>query len=232
MSYWWNYNANQLHPTLCSIPFRKFTNINSIYQSYEPTIQMAIQLLRTEPVLDKLTTADNPQPKRSPLPSLGYALYWLTRMDTMKDTTEIKWQVNLLIQEQIQQHIISILNITWNTTQVNRQKLNEVMDALQKANDGMNILFNITDILMQCMRYHQIYTLCPHFIGLPQGLSHIHETSCHIQWIMWMQQWLIYYHQIHSLLRCIKAKLPSIIHLPMSLDNTLHFINIWRHMCW
>ena len=34
----------------------QFTNIDRVYQSYEPTIQSAIQILRTEPVLDKMTT--------------------------------------------------------------------------------------------------------------------------------------------------------------------------------
>ena len=52
----------------------EFTNIDSIYQLYKPTIQMAIQLLQTEPALDKLSTADNPQAKSSLLPFLGDAL--------------------------------------------------------------------------------------------------------------------------------------------------------------
>ena len=139
----------------------EFTYINSIYQLYEPTIQSAIQLLRTEPVLDKLTTADNPWPKMI-LPFLGDALQWLMGTTTIEDTTEIKWKVNLLIQEWKQQetivHIISILNITQYTIQVNKQKLNEVMDAPQKVNNNVNILFNFTNIQMQHLRYHQIYT--------------------------------------------------------------------------
>ena len=72
-------------------------------------------------------------------------------------------QVNSLIQEQTQKqetlvHIISTLNVTRYTTWVNRKKLNEVMDAVQKANEDMNILLNVTDVLMQHLRYHQIYT--------------------------------------------------------------------------
>ena len=38
----------------------EFTNIDSIYQSYKLTIKMAIQLLWTEPALNKLSTADSP----------------------------------------------------------------------------------------------------------------------------------------------------------------------------
>ena len=98
---------------------------------------MAIQLLWTEPDLDKLPIADSPWPQRSLLPFLRDVMQWLTRTATMKDTTEIKWQINLLMQEQTKQqeslvHIISILNGTWYATQVNRQKLNEAMDAPQR----------------------------------------------------------------------------------------------------
>ena len=112
----------------------EFTNIDSIYQSYIPTIQVAIQLLWTEPVLNKLSPADSPWPKGSLLPFLGDALQCLTWTATMKDMTEIKQQINLLMQKPTKEeetlvHIISILNVTWYTTQVNRQKLNEVMEA-------------------------------------------------------------------------------------------------------
>ena len=102
----------------------EFTSLNSIYQSYEPTMQTPIQLLRTEPFLDILTTNDNLQPKRSLLPFLRDKLQWLMGTATMKDKMEMKWQVNLLIQEQTQEesivHIISILNIRWYATKVNR----------------------------------------------------------------------------------------------------------------
>ena len=60
-------------------------------------------------------------------------------------------------QQETLVHVISILNSTRYATQLNRQKINEVMDALQKANQDMNILLNITDVLIQCLRYHQIY---------------------------------------------------------------------------
>ena len=48
---------------------------------------------------------------------------------------EIKQHVNQLIQEQMKQHetlvhVISILNITRYAAKVNRQKLNEIIDAL------------------------------------------------------------------------------------------------------
>ena len=143
MSYRWNYNANHSNPNfILNVLLGEFTNIDSIYQLYEPTIWTAIQLLRTDPVLGQLSTVDSPWPKRSLLPFFGDILQWITGTATMKDMTEIEWQINLLIQEQTQinlliqeqtqqqetlVHIISILNITWYTTQANRQKLHKVI---------------------------------------------------------------------------------------------------------
>ena len=66
------------------------------------------------------------------------------------------------------------------TTQVNRQKLNEVIDPLQKANEDMNILFFITDILMQHLRYHQIYTYaCTRLAYLGDCLTYMKQVTIH-----------------------------------------------------
>ena len=54
----------------------------------------AIQLLRNESVIDKSSTFDNPQPKRSLLCFVRDAQHWLTGMANTKDTTEIKQGVN------------------------------------------------------------------------------------------------------------------------------------------
>ena len=106
---------------------------------------MAIQLLQIELVLDELSPTESPWPKKSLLPFLADALQGLKETATKKDMTDIQWWINLLMQEETKQqetlvHIVSILNIAWYNTQVNRQKLNEVMDALQKVNKDVNIL--------------------------------------------------------------------------------------------
>ena len=85
---------------------------------------------------------------------MGDVLKWLTGTATTKDTWEIKQCVNQLIQEQTKQqetlvHVISILNVTRYAVQVNRQKLNEMIDALQRSNEDLNRLFNITEVLTQ-----------------------------------------------------------------------------------
>ena len=90
-------------------------------------IRSAAQLLKTD--------SENPQSKRSLLPFLGDALKWLTGTATMRDIWKIKQHVNQLIQAQTKQqetlvHAISILDIRKYATQVNRQKLNEIIDTL------------------------------------------------------------------------------------------------------
>ena len=195
----------------------------------------AIQLLQTEPVLNKLSPADSPWPKRSLLPFLGDTLQWLTGTATMKDMWEIKQKINQLKEEQTKQqetliHIISILNITWYTSKVNRQKLNEVMDALQKVNEDVNTLFNITDILTQCLRHQQIYTYAHTIVAYLrdtptymrqfaiQTMDVINAVMTNI-----LSANILPVEDLRNMLRYIKSLLPSIMHMPISLDDTLHF---------
>ena len=79
-----------------------------------------------------------------------------------RDTQKIKQCVNQLIQEQAKQqetlvHVISILNVTRYATQENKQNLNEIIDALQRSNEDLNKLNNITEVLTQHIRYQQMY---------------------------------------------------------------------------
>ena len=78
-------------------------NIYHIYHLYEPTIWTAVQLLRTEPVIDKINNLWKPMIQKEPTTFLGDALHWLLGMATMKDPMEIKPWVDSLIKEQIQQ---------------------------------------------------------------------------------------------------------------------------------
>ena len=76
--------------------------------------------------------------------------------------------------------VTSILNITQYVTQVNGQKLNEVMDALQKVNEDVNILFNITDVLTLCLIYYQIYTnACTILAYLRDCLTYMRQITTH-----------------------------------------------------
>ena len=143
--------ASQL---LVNALLNELVNIDNIYESYKPTIKSAVQVLET--------SSENTQSKTSLLPFLGDALKWLTGTDTIRDTHKIKQKGNKIIQIQNKQqktlvHFISFLNVTRYAAQVNRQKLIEIMDVLQRSNEDLDRLFNITETLIQCIRYQQMY---------------------------------------------------------------------------
>ena len=79
----------------------EFSNLNSIYTSYQPLIQAATQLLQREPSFDGISVSSKYM-KRSLLPFLGDALSWLTGTATTKDVNAIKSRVNQLISMQQQ----------------------------------------------------------------------------------------------------------------------------------
>ena len=102
----------------------ELTNLDSIYTSYKPLILIATQLLRREPTFNGVSHF-NKCTRRSLLPFLGDALSWLTGTATAKDVNSIKNRVNQLnatqhTQQEALVHIISVLNVTRYTTQVNR----------------------------------------------------------------------------------------------------------------
>ena len=157
----------------------------------------------------------------------------VNRAATMKDMRQIKQQKNQLMQELTKQqetsvHIISILNITWYATKVNWHTLNEVIDALKKANEDVNILFNITDILTQHLRYQQIHNYAHTILAyLRDCLMYIRQVATHI---MDYINAAMTKHVVTNILPAeelrnmyIKSQQPSIMHLPISLDDTLHF---------
>ena len=164
-------------------------------------------------------------------------------MATTNDTTEIKQWENSLIQKQTQQqetqvHVISILNITRYATQVNRQKIIVVMNTLQKANQDMNILLNVTDVLTQCLRFHQIYTyVCTIFAYLGNCLTYMKQVATHTMVYVdatatnILSPDILPDKEYKGMLRHIESQLPSIIHLLISSHNTLHLYRCLKPMC-
>ena len=53
-------------------------------------------------------------------------------------------------------HIILILNVTRYATQVNRQHINILMDAMEKMHQDIPTLYNITYSLYSSLNYQQI----------------------------------------------------------------------------
>ena len=111
-------------------------SLNGIHTSYQPLILAATQLLQKEPSFSRVPVSSKCM--RSLLPFLWDTLSWLTRTATTKDVNNIKTRINHLIttqynQQETQVHVISILNITRYTTQVNRQHINIVMNAAKRC---------------------------------------------------------------------------------------------------
>ena len=104
----------------------------------------------------------------------------------MRDTWQIKQHVNQLIQALTKQQetlvpIISILNITKYAAQVNEQKVKEIIDALQRSNEDLNGLFNITEVITQCIRYQQMYIyMCTILAYLRDDLTYMRQVSIHM----------------------------------------------------
>ena len=99
--------------------------------------------------------------------------------------------MNQLIQEQTKQqktllYVISILNFTRYVVQVNRQKLNEIIDALQRSNEDLNRLSNITEVLTQCIRHQQMYIYMHTILAILETLTFMRQLP-DTQWTMWMQ---------------------------------------------
>ena len=157
----------------------ELSNIQDIYNSGESTITSAIQLLNS----------NQPQTcthcRRSLLPFLGDALSWLTGTATTKDIHSIKTWINQLIATQTSQHntlvhIVSILNITRYTTQVNRHSINTLIDAICTTSQDINNLYNLTSSLATSINFNQIILhIRSVFTNLWDSLHYIWMVSTH-----------------------------------------------------
>ena len=165
------------HPSaptqLLSTLHLELSNIQDIYHSGEATITSAIRLLQTNQPQTHIHC------RRSLLPFLGDAFSWLTGTATTKDIHSIKMHINQLIATQTSQHttllyIVSILNITRYTTQVNRHSINTLMDAVHTTSQDINNLYNLTTSLAMSINFNQII---PHirsvFANLCDSLNYI-----------------------------------------------------------
>ena len=177
----------------------------------------------------------NTHHKRSLLPFLGGALRWLTGSATKKDLNSIKTRVKQLIVTQSSQqetlvHIVSILNVTQYAVQVNRHTQYLSMNKVDEMSHDINNLYSLTTSLATCISFHQlILYIRSVFANLCDSLSYIRMVSTHtvdygnaatsgtlsphILPIIDLQKMLIH----------IEETVPLKLHLPVSLDDTLHF---------
>ena len=111
-------------------------------------------------------------------------------------------------------HIVSILNVTWYTIQVNRHSINILMDEVDKTSYDINNIYNLTISLATSINFHQlILHIRSVFVNLYDSLSYIRMVSTHILPVMDLQKMLIH----------IEETIPLMLHLPVSSEDTLHF---------
>ena len=114
--------ASQLVPNAL---LDEFSNIDNIYESCRPTILSAVQLLKTNS--KNTSPPENLGSKRSLLSFSGDALKWLTGTDTMKEIgNQTIYKPNNTGADQTTGDLIDVisnLNFTGYTAQVNAQKL-------------------------------------------------------------------------------------------------------------
>ena len=220
----------------------ELTNLDRIYTSYKPLLLTATQLLRIEPTFNGVSPF-NGCTRRSLLPFLGDALSWLIGTAKTKDVNSIKNRVNQLIAMQHNQqetlvHIISVLNVTRYTTQVNRQHINLIMDAVEMTHQDITMLYNITSSLYTSLNYQQIVLyICSILANLRDSLYYMRQVTMHaMDYIDAATTSILSPHVLplevlRKMLIHIEEALPSTMHLPVSSEDTLHFYsNLCTHI--
>ena len=174
------------------------------------------------------------------MPFLGTALSWLTGTATTKDICSIKSRISQLIATQTSQHntlahIVSILNVTRCTTQVNRHSINNLIDAVHTTTQDINNLYNLTTSLAASINFNQmILHIRSVFTNLWDSLHYLHTVSkCTMDYINAATSGILSSHvlpvmDLQKMLQHITDTLPPPLHLPISPEDTLHF---YRYLC-
>ena len=164
--------------------------------------------------------------KRSLLPFLGTALSWITGTTTTKDIHSIKTRINHLIATQSLQcntlvYIVSILNVTRYTTQVNRHSINNLIDAIHTTSQDINNLYNLTTSLASSINFNQmILHIRSVFANLRDSLHYLHTVSTHtMDYIDTTTSGILSPHvlpvaDLQKMLHHIADTLPPTLHLP------------------
>ena len=162
-------------------------------------------------------------------------LSWLTGTATTKDINAIKARINQLIATQQNQqetlvHIISIVNITRYTTQVNRQHINILMDTTEKMHQDVTTLYNITHSLHSSLSYQQIILHIQSILAnLWDSLHYMREVAIHTMDNIdaattgILSPHVLPIKDLRQMLKHIEEMLASTMHLPISSEDALHF---------
>ena len=104
------------------------------------------------------------------------------------------------------------------------------MDALQRSNEDLDGPFNITEVLTQCIRYQQMYIYMHTILAyLRDASTYMRQVSIHTMDYVdaattnVLSPDKLPVKDLRNILRHTESELPSMMHLPISSDNTLHF---------
>ena len=158
---------------------------------------------------------------------------------TTKDVTSIKKRVNQFITAQATQqetlvHIVSILNITGYITKINRQHINIVMDVVDKKENDVKTLYNITNSRYTSLSYHQLgLHIRPILANHRDSLSYIRTVSTYTMDYVnaattgILSPHILLIEDLRLILLHIEETLPSAMHLLVSSEDMLHFTDIY-----
>ena len=139
------------------------------------------------------------------------------------------------MQKEATVHIVSILNVTGYTAQVNRQHIIIIMDTVGKMVHDVNNLYNITTSLHTSLTYHQlILHLRSVLSNLRDSLSYIRTVSVHtMDYVKAATTGTLSPHILpiayfKQMLSHIEETILPTMHLPVSSEDTLHF---YRYLC-
>ena len=112
------------------------------------------------------------------------------------------------------------------------------MDALQRSNEGVDRLFNITEVLTKCIRYQQMYIdMCTILAYLKHLLTYMRQVAIHTMdyvdasTMNVLSPDILPVADLRNMLMHIESELPSTLYLSISSDNTLPFLMISQHTC-
>ena len=138
-------------------------------------------------------------------------------------------------QQETLVHIISILNVTRYATQVNRHQINILMDTTKKTHQDITTMYNITHSLYSSISYHQIVLHIRSVLAnLWDSLHYMQGITLHtMDYINAATTGILSPHilpvqDLRKMLKYIVDTLPSMIHLPISSEDTLHS---YRYLC-
>ena len=124
-------------------------------------------------------------------------------------------------------YITSIFNIIRYTAQVNRQHINIGMDKVDNMVHDVN---NITTSLSTSLSYFQVVLYIRSVLAnLWDSLSYIRSVSMHIMVYISTattgthSPYILLIMDLKQMLSHIEETLPTNMHLPVSLEDTLHF---------